>query len=116
MIIDCLGGGPIVIGDSEALGEKIKSLVSEGHTKLVLNMENVPWIDSAGLGEIMSGYSKTKGGLTLLNLQKRVEDMLKITKLITLFKVFDDEKMAVASYGAASAPSAEAPKDAGTGP
>ena len=79
----------------------INSLIGQGRKKLLLNLEAVPYIDSAGLGEVVRAYttvSRQGGKLKLLNLTKRIEDLLTITKLITVFEVFESEEEAVKSY------------------
>lgn len=101
-ILDIKGKMTLGEGD-ELLKDKINSLVSQGHKKLVLNLEGVPYIDSAGLGEIVRTYttvSRQGGKLKLLNLTKRIEDLLSITKLLTVFEVFDSEDEAVNSFAA----------------
>ena len=68
-----------------------------------MNLANVTYIDSAGLGELTAAYTSVKnrgGELKLLNLTKRVHDLMQITKLYTVFDVYDDEKKAIASFGA----------------
>jgi len=101
-ILDIKGKMTLGEGD-ELLKDKINSLVSQGHKKLILNLEGVPYIDSAGLGEIVRTYttvSRQGGKLKLLNLTKRIEDLLSITKLLTVFEVFDSEDEAVKSFAA----------------
>jgi len=101
-ILDIKGKMTLGEGD-ELLKDKINSLVSQGQKKLVLNLEGVPYIDSAGLGEIVRTYttvSRQGGKLQLLNLTKRIEDLLSITKLLTVFEVFDSEDEAVKSFAA----------------
>jgi anti-sigma B factor antagonist len=94
--------GRITLGEgSTSLRETIKSLLDEGKSKLLLNMESVSYIDSSGIGELVSGYTtvRGKGGeLKLLNLSKRIYDLLQITKLYTVFPVFDDETEAIRSF------------------
>jgi anti-sigma B factor antagonist len=83
------------------LKDKINSLLATGKKKLVLNLEGVPYIDSAGLGEIVRTYttvSRQGGSLKLLNLTKRIEDLLAITKLLTVFETYDTETEAVKSF------------------
>ena len=78
--------------------DKINSLISQGQKKLLLNLEGVPYIDSAGLGEIVRTYttvSRQGGKLKLLNLTKRIEDLLSITKLLTVFEVYETEAEAL---------------------
>jgi anti-sigma B factor antagonist len=76
-------------------------LIHQGQKNLLLNLEGVPYIDSAGLGEIVRTYttvSRQGGALKLVNLTKRITDLLSITKLLTVFETFDLEKDAVASF------------------
>ena len=85
----------------EALKDKINSLILQGHKKLVLNLEAVPYIDSAGLGEIVRTYttvSRQGGKLKLLNLTKRIQDLLAITKLLTVFETYESEQDAISSF------------------
>ncbi len=100
MILDLKGKMTLGEGD-ELLKDKINSLLAQGHKKLLLNLEGVPYIDSAGLGEVVRTYttvSRQGGSLKLLNLTKRIEDLLSITKLLTVFETFDSEAEAVQSY------------------
>jgi len=94
--------GKMLIGEGdEMLREKINSLVENGHQKIVLNLAEVPYVDSAGLGEIVRCYttvSRKNGELKLLNLTKRIQDLLSITKLLTVFDTFDEEADAVKSF------------------
>ena len=99
-ILDLKGKMTLGEGD-ELLKDKINSLLSGGRRKLLLNLEGVPYIDSAGLGEVVRTYttvSRQGGSLKLLNLTKRIEDLLSITKLLTVFETFDSEAEAVQSY------------------
>ena len=99
-VLDLKGKMTLGEGD-ELLKDKINSLVLQGRKKLVLNLEAVPYIDSAGLGEIVRTYttvSRQGGKLKLLNLTKRIEDLLSITKLLTVFDTFDSEAEAIKSY------------------
>ena len=99
-VLDLKGKMTLGEGD-ELLKDKINSLLSQGKKKLVLNLEGVPYIDSAGLGEIVRTYttvSRQGGSLKLLNLTKRIEDLLSITKLLTVFETFDTEADAVRSF------------------
>jgi anti-sigma B factor antagonist len=101
-ILDLKGKMTLGEGD-ELLKEKINSLIQQGHKKLLLNLEAVPYIDSAGLGEIVRTYttvSRQGGKLKLLNLTKRIQDLLAITKLLTVFETFEVEQEAVASFTA----------------
>ena len=100
MILDLKGKLTIGEGD-ELLKDKINSLVQQGHRKLVLNLEGVPYVDSAGLGEIVRTYTTVQrqgGTLKLLNLTKRIEDLLTITKLLTVFDTFESEQDALNSF------------------
>jgi anti-sigma B factor antagonist len=99
--------GKITLGDGdELLRDKINSLVNQGRKQILLNLAGVPYIDSAGLGEIVRTYttvSRQGGSLKLLNLTKRITDLLSITKLLTVFDTFDSEGEAVKSFSAAKA-------------
>ena len=94
--------GKITLGEGdEALKDKINSLVHQNRKKILLNLEDVPYIDSAGLGEIVRTYttvSRQGGQLKLVNLTKRITDLLSITKLLTVFETFDSEPEALKSY------------------
>ena len=99
-VLDLKGKMTLGEGD-ELLKDKINSLLAANKKKLVLNLEGVPYIDSAGLGEIVRTYttvSRQGGSLKLLNLTKRIEDLLSITKLLTVFDTFDTEADAVKSF------------------
>ena len=100
LILD-LSGKLTIGGGDELLKDKINSLIQQGRRKLVLNLAGVPYIDSAGLGEIVRTYttvSRQGGKLKLLNLTKRIQDLLAITKLLTVFETFDSEQEAVQSF------------------
>lgn len=99
-VLDLKGKMTLGEGD-ELLKDKINSLLAAGKKKLLLNLESVPYIDSAGLGEVVRTYttvSRQGGSLKLLNLTKRIEDLLSITKLLTVFDTFDSEAEAINSY------------------
>ena len=99
-ILDLSGKMTLGEGD-ELLKDKIDSLVNAGRKKLLLNLEGVPYIDSAGLGEMVRTYttvSRQGGKLKLLNLTKRIEDLLSITKLLTVFETYDTEDEAIKSF------------------
>jgi anti-sigma B factor antagonist len=101
-ILDLKGKMTLGEGD-ELLKDKINTLVQQGQKKIVLNLEGVPYIDSAGLGEIVRTYttvSRQGGKLKLLNLTKRIQDLLAITKLLTVFETHDSEQEAVRSFSA----------------
>jgi anti-sigma B factor antagonist len=102
-ILDLKGKMTLGEGD-ELLKDKINSLIHQGQKKLLLNLEGVPYIDSAGLGEIVRTYttvSRQGGNLKLVNLTKRITDLLSITKLLTVFETFDSEPEALKSFQAA---------------
>jgi anti-sigma B factor antagonist len=104
IVLDLKGKITLGSGD-ELLKDKINSLVNQGHRKIVLNLADVPYIDSAGLGEIVRTYttvSKNGGSLKLLNLTKRITDLLAITKLLTVFETFETESDAVRSFSASA--------------
>lgn len=96
--------GRITLGEGdELLKDKVNSLVNQGYRKILLNLADVPYIDSAGLGEIVRTYttvSRQGGSLKLLNLTKRIADLLSITKLLTVFETFESEQDAVKSFSA----------------
>ena len=98
--------GKITLGEGdELLKDKVNSLVNQGHKKIVLNLADVPYIDSAGLGEVVRTYttvSRQGGSLKLLNLTKRITDLLSITKLLTVFETFEAEDEAVRSFSASA--------------
>ena len=94
--------GKITLGEGdEALKDKINSLILQNRKRILLNLADVPYIDSAGLGEIVRTYttvSRQGGQLKLVNLTKRITDLLSITKLLTVFETFDSEPEALKSY------------------
>ena len=94
--------GKITLGEGdEALKDKINSLILQNQKRILLNLADVPYIDSAGLGEIVRTYttvSRQGGQLKLVNLTKRITDLLAITKLLTVFETFDTEREALQSY------------------
>ncbi len=98
--------GKITLGEGdELLKDKVNSLVNQGHKKIILNLAGVPYIDSAGLGEVVRTYttvSRQGGSMKLLNLTKRITDLLSITKLLTVFETFDAENDAVRSFSASA--------------
>jgi anti-sigma B factor antagonist len=98
--------GRVTLGDGdELLKDKVNSLVNRGFKKIVLNLAEVPYVDSAGLGEIVRTYttvSRQGGSLKLLNLTKRISDLLSITKLLTVFETFDTESEAIKSFQASA--------------
>ena len=102
-IMDC--SGRITLGEgSVTLRDAVRDLLSKGSKKILLNLGDVTYIDSSGIGELVSAFTTVKnqgGDLKLLNLTKKVHDLLQITKLYTVFDVKDDEASAVASFARA---------------
>ncbi len=94
--------GRIVLGDeSNILRDTLKDLAGRGQKKILLNLADVSYIDSSGLGGLVNGYTTVRGQqgqLKLLNLTTKVHDLLQITKLLTVFEVFNDEATAVRSF------------------
>ena len=94
--------GKIVLGEGDLqVKDRIKDLLADGQRKVLLNLGDVSYIDSAGLGAMISCYTTAKregGQMKLVNLTKRVQDLLTITKLITVFETFDSEKEALDSF------------------
>jgi anti-sigma B factor antagonist len=94
--------GRITLGEGSALLRKtIRGLLEDQRKKILLNLADVDYIDSSGIGELVSGFTGVKnqgGDLKLLQLTKRVRDLLQITKLYTVFDVFTDENSAVHSF------------------
>ena len=94
--------GRITLGEgSSVLRDALRDLVSKNQKKVLLNLGEVSYIDSSGIGELVSGFTTvTNGGgaLKLLNLNKRVKDLLQITKLYTVFDVHEDEASAIRSF------------------
>lgn len=96
-ILDCRG--PITLGPATAaLRQAIREAVQDGPSKTVLNLGDVPYIDSTGIGELISGFVHAKnhgGNMVLLNLTKKINELLFIAKLLTVFDVYDDEEKAL---------------------
>ena len=94
--------GRIVLGEeSNALREKVKGLLTENKKKIVMNMENVTYIDSAGLGTLVASFhsAKAQGAvLKLSNLGAKFQEVLQVTKLMTVFDVYDSETAAIQSF------------------
>ena len=90
-------GGP----DSEVFQKTIEDLIASGHQKILVNLENVNWINSTGLGTLIAGFTAVKksgGKLKLVHVSERIESLLKITKLSTIFESFQEEGKAVESF------------------
>ena len=94
--------GKVTIGEgSVALRTTIRRLLSEGKKNILLNLGSVGYIDSSGIGELVSSFTavnKEGGTLKLLNLTEKIQDLLAITKLLTVFDVFEDEGAALSSF------------------
>ena len=99
--------GRIVLGEeSAALRNLVRDLLSEGHKKILFNLGDVTYIDSSGLGSLVSAFTsvrKQDGELKLLNLANKVQDVMQITKLYTVFDVMHDEAEGVKSFGQSAA-------------
>jgi|TARA_B110000263_G_C15075255_1_gene403710 anti-sigma B factor antagonist len=105
ILLDLKGRMTMGEGD-ELLKDKVNSLILQGRKKIVFNLEGVPYIDSSGLGEIVRTYttvSRQGGSLKLVNLTKRITDLLAITKLLTVFDTYDSEADAVRSFAPTAA-------------
>src|SRR5215470_10430933 len=94
--------GKITIGEgSVQLREAVRRLLDEGRKKILLNLGDVAYVDSSGIGELVSSYTTTNnqgGQLKLLNLTKKIQDLLMITKLLTVFETYDNEQSALTSF------------------
>jgi len=94
--------GRITLGEgTSTLRDAIRDAVGAGHKKVLLNLGEVNYIDSSGIGELVSAFTTVTnqgGQLKLLNLSKRIQDLLQITKLYTVFEVHDDEAAAIRSF------------------
>ena len=98
-----LGGRLTIDQGAQRLKDKINSLIAQGRTQIVLNLKDVPYIDSGGLGQLVASYgsvTKATGSLKLLNVNSRNHDLLSITRLVTVFDSFDSEAEAVRSFQA----------------
>lgn len=94
--------GKITLGENTGiLRDELTSLLAQGEKKILVNMASVSYVDSAGLGELVGAYTTVTnhgGALKLLNLQGKMKDLMQITKLHTIFSIFDNEEAAVASF------------------
>lgn len=92
-------------GGDVLLKDKVQSLIQQGHKNLLVDLSGVSYVDSAGLGELVQAYATTKnrgGALKLVNVTKRLRDLLVVTKLLTVFDTYDSEAAALASFAPAS--------------
>ena len=94
--------GKLTIGDgAELLRETVKTLVSQGKTKVLINLAQVPYVDSGGLGELvhcMVSAKKAAGAVKLMGVTGKITDLLAITRLVTVFETFESEREALASF------------------
>lgn len=94
--------GRITLGEgSVQLRDAVRDLIGKGHKDILVNLEDVNYIDSSGLGELVSAYTTARNQsakLKLLKLTKKVHDLLQLTKLYTVFDIYDDEASAIGSY------------------
>jgi anti-sigma B factor antagonist len=99
-ILDC--SGKITLGEGTmAIRNTVRELLKNGNKKIVLNLADVNYIDSSGIGELVSSFTTVTnqgGSLKLLNLTKKIHELLAITKLLTVFQVYDTEQAAIASF------------------
>jgi anti-sigma B factor antagonist len=99
-VVDC--SGRITLGEgSVTLRDTVRDLLSKGNKKILLNLADVNYIDSSGIGELVSGFTTVRnqgGELKLLKLTKKVHDLLQITKLYTVFDVKEDEASAIQAF------------------
>jgi anti-sigma B factor antagonist len=100
-VVDVIGR--LTSDGAGALGDRVARLMADGHTRLVLNLGQLSYMDSSGLGEMVSCYSKvTKAGgaIRLAQTTGKIQDLLAITRLVTVFESYDTEDLAVASFAA----------------
>lgn len=93
-----LMGGP----DADVFKDTIKQLIDEGYKNVIVNLQHVPWVNSTGLGILIAGYTTLKregGSLKLTHVTDRIESILMITKLGTIFESYSDEEQAAKSFG-----------------
>jgi anti-sigma B factor antagonist len=99
--------GRIVLGEeSAAVRDMVANLLSEGHVKILLNMSGLEYMDSSGLGMLVSSVAsvrKAGGEMKLVNLSNKVDDLMEVTRLYTVFDIEDDEQKALASFGKSAA-------------
>ncbi len=101
VVVEALDGRIVLGEESTALREKVKALLAAGQKKIVLNMSNVTYIDSSGLGTLVASHTsaRTQGAtLKLSNLGSKFQEILQVTKLLTVFEVYDSEAAAIASF------------------
>ncbi len=104
-IVKITGDITLSKGGDVQLKDKVQSLIQQGHKNLLVDLSGVSYVDSSGLGQLVQAYATTKnrgGALKLLNVTKRLRDLLVVTKLLTVFDAYDSEATAVASFESAS--------------
>jgi anti-sigma B factor antagonist len=98
--------GKITLGENTGiLRDELRSLLAQGKKNIILNMKDVGYVDSAGLGELVGAYTTATnqgGAVKLLHMQGKMRDLMQITKLHTIFPAFEDEQSAVASFSASA--------------
>ncbi|HST24256.1 MAG TPA: STAS domain-containing protein [Blastocatellia bacterium] len=95
--------GTFVLGGDSDFKKRVETAITDGSRRLLINLAKVSYMDSSGLGELISGYTKMQrvsGHMKLFNLSKRLNQLLVITKLITVFETFDSESAAISSFTA----------------
>lgn len=100
-IVDITGNLVASSGEDVTLKDKVRSLIQQGRKSIIVDLGNVPYMDSGGLGELVHAYATTKnagGTLKLMRVTRRLKDLLTITKLLTVFDTYDDEATALASF------------------
>jgi anti-sigma B factor antagonist len=104
-IVKVVGDITLNKGGDVLLKDKVQSLIQQGHKNVLVDLGGVSFVDSAGLGELVQAYATVKnrsGALKLLNVTKRLRDLLVVTKLLTVFDTYDSEASALASFGSAT--------------
>jgi anti-sigma B factor antagonist len=105
VIVKVTGDITLDHGGDVVLKDKIQSLLLQGYRNLLLDLGGVPYVDSAGLGEVVQAYLNTKnrgGSLRLIRVTKRIRNLLVVTKLLTVFETYDSDNEALASFGVPS--------------
>ncbi len=99
-VLDC--SGKITLGEGTmAVRNMVREVLKSGGKKIILNLSDVNYIDSSGIGELVSSFTTVTnqgGQLKLLNLTKKIQELLAITKLLTVFQTFDEEQAAISSF------------------
>lgn len=94
--------GKLALGDGhELFKDKVGNVIREGHNNLLIDLRQVPYVDSAGLGELVRAYTavtRNGGQLKLMGVAKRIKDVLALTKLLTVFEIFETEREALESF------------------